>query len=229
MTYVRRAWMGIALVCGSAVACAPRNAIVSHVTPDDVPGPRVVLLEALRRRAGEAAFDTARVRFVADSSAIPGVRYLWGMYNPPGSSLHLVFVSVVATRDGVSRVIRSPGDWHAAVGRSLPEEPQAAVAAFGEAVHTTPRSLYPGARLRVYTGPASLENLWFVRLDPRERKRLEARVSPPVVTRAEGSWSASFWALEAEGVTRYACRLSADSFVYRKLKDLREFRPRDFR
>lgn len=153
MTYVRRAWMGIALLCGFALACAPRTAIVPHISPDDVPGPRAVLLEALRGRAGGAAFDTASAWFVSDSSAIPGVRYLWGMYNPPGSSLHLVFVSVVATRDGVSRVIRSPGDWHAAVGRYLPEEPQAAVAACGEAVHTTARSPYPGARLRVYTGP----------------------------------------------------------------------------
>lgn len=98
----------------------------------------------------------------------------------------------------------------------------------GGGAHDRAFAVSRGASPRVYR-PAPLENLWFVRLDPRERKRFEARVSPPVVTRAEGSWSASFWALEAEGVTRYACRLSADSFVYRKLKDLREFRPRDFR
>jgi hypothetical protein len=153
MPYMRHARVAIALFCGFALGCAPRAAVVSPITSDAVRSPQAVLLEELKRKAGGAAFDTARVWFLADSSAAPGVRYLWGMYNPPGSSLHLVFISVVATRDGVSRVIRSPGDWRAAVGRYLPEEAHAAVAACGEAVHMTARWPYPGARLRVYTGP----------------------------------------------------------------------------
>lgn len=147
------------------------------------------------------------VSFLRESStAVAGMIYEWGTYQPPGT-YDVLFTAVAAHRRGQNLVLRSPPDW----GRVATAEAwrdataQRAERACREIVEYTGPRRDIGIRPRVYVGPSSVSNLFAADRDSLLRLGIES----PQVTggRRSGEWSVTFWAIESGQTTRYRCML----------------------
>jgi len=147
---------------------------------------------------------SSSIRIVVDTSdVVPGLEYWWGDYSPPGTA-DVLYRAVVASREDVAVVLRTPADWATVATSWRPFSADGAVGACREIVHVTMERHFPRVRPRVYQDAGSLPA-------KRGRDSVQQQLRTPIITRREQSWVVDFWVIGARDVTELRCELGPTS------------------